>query len=151
MMLPKSLLLLTIGLFTSLLSFSQTNKISGTVTDTSSGAKLGNAVVSLIRVKDSVLARFTRTTPTGSFELDQIPSGRYVFLITYPGYADFTDEVELGENSSLQKNITIIPRTKLLQEIIIQHKVSAIRIKGDTTEYKADSFYIAGLTGECQR
>lgn len=141
-MLPKSLLLLTIGLFTSLLSFSQTNKISGTVTDTSSGAKLGNAVVSLIRVKDSVLARFTRTTPTGSFELDQIPSGRYVFLITYPGYADFTDEVELGENSSLQKNITIIPKTKLLQEIIIQHKVSAIRIKGDTTEYKADSFYV---------
>lgn len=139
---PKLLLLVSICLFCSFQSFSQQNKISGYITDTSSGKKLGQAVVSLIRTQDSILSKFTRTNDEGFFELKNIPQGKYIFMISYPGYAEYVDEVDINGDVALNKTVTIIPRSKLLEEIIIQQKVSAIRIKGDTTEYKADSFKV---------
>ena len=139
---PKLLLLISICLFCSFQSFSQQNKISGYITDTSSGKKLSHAVVSLIRTQDSILAKFTRTNEEGFFELKNIPQGKYIFMISYPGYAEYVDEVDINGDVALNKTVTIIPRSKLLEEIIVQQKVSAIRIKGDTTEYKADSFKV---------
>ncbi|WP_262708022.1 outer membrane beta-barrel protein [Lacibacter luteus] len=139
---PKQLLLLVCGAFIALQSFSQSNKISGSITDTSSGKKLSMAVISLIRTKDSTLSKFTRTNEQGSFEINNLPAGSYIFMVSYPGYAEYVDDVHITEGSNVQKNITIIPRSKLLEEIIIQQKVAAIKIKGDTTEYKADSFKV---------
>jgi len=139
---PKLLLLVSICLFSSFHSFSQQNKISGYITDTSSGKKLSQAVVSLIRTQDSILSKFTRTNEEGFFELKNIPQGKYIFMISYPGYAEYVDELDINGDVVLTKTITIIPRSKLLEEIIVQQKVSAIRIKGDTTEYKADSFRV---------
>ncbi|NCU04549.1 MAG: carboxypeptidase-like regulatory domain-containing protein, partial [Chitinophagaceae bacterium] len=138
----KLLLLLSIGILCSFQSYSQQNKISGYITDTSSGKKLDNAVVSLIRSQDSILTKFARTNNAGYFEIKDIPQGKYIFMISYPGYAEYVDEVDITADVALNKTVTIIPRTKLLEEIIVQQKVSAIRIKGDTTEYKADSFKV---------
>lgn len=120
----------------------QSNRISGTITDTSTGKQLGRAVVTLIRSQDSILAKFTRTNEQGYYEINNIPNGKYVLLVSYPGYAEFVDELDMNGDVVLSRNATIIPRSKLLEEIIIQQKVSAIRIKGDTTEYKADSFKV---------
>jgi len=139
---PKQLLLLVCGAFIAFQSFSQANKISGSITDTSSGKKLSMAVISLIRTKDSTLSKFTRSNEQGSFELNNVPSGTYLFMVSYPGYAEYVDELTITTGNELQKNVTIIPRSKLLEEIIIQQKVAAIKIKGDTTEYKADSFKV---------
>lgn len=100
------------------------------------------AVISLIRTQDSTLSKFTRTNGLGNFELTNLIAGSYIFMVSYPGYAEYVDELTITAGSDLQKNITIIPRSKLLEEIIIQQKVAAIRIKGDTTEYKADSFKV---------
>jgi hypothetical protein len=138
---PKLLLLISICFLCSFQAISQ-NKISGYITDTSSGKKLGQAVVSLIRTQDSILSKFTRTNDEGFFELKNIPQGKYIFMISYPGYAEYVDELDISNDVVLNKTVTIIPRSKLLEEIIIQQKVSAIRIKGDTTEYKADSFKV---------
>ena len=139
---PKLLLFISICLFCSFQSFSQQNKISGHITDTSSGKKLSHAVVSLIRTQDSILAKFTRTNEEGFFELKNIPQGKYIFMISYPGYAEYVDELDINSDIVLTKTVTIIPRSKLLEEIIVQQKVAAIRVKGDTTEYKADSFNV---------
>ncbi|HLO38603.1 MAG TPA: carboxypeptidase-like regulatory domain-containing protein, partial [Lacibacter sp.] len=138
---PKLLLLISICFLCSFQAISQ-NKISGYITDTSSGKKLSQAVVSLIRTQDSILSKFTRTNNEGFFELKNIPQGKYIFMISYPGYAEYVDEIDISGDVELNKTVTIIPRSKLLEEIIIQQKVSAIRIKGDTTEYKADSFKV---------
>ena len=135
--------MLVCGAFIVLQSFSQANKISGSITDTSSGKKLSMAVVSLIRTKDSTLSKFTRSNEQGIFELNNIPSGNYLLRVSYPGYAEYVDELALITGNDVQKHITIIPRSKLLEEIIIQQKVAAIKIKGDTTEYKADSFKVS--------
>ncbi len=45
--------------------------------------------------------------------------------------------------------VAMILKSQLLAEVVVQHKLGAIRIKGDTTEYVADSFKVApGATVE---
>ena len=139
---PKLFLLLSVSIFCSAQAFSQTNRVSGSITDTSTGQKLSKAVISLIRTQDSILTKFTRTNEQGYYEINNIPNGKYVLMVSFPGYAEFVDELELNGDAVVSRSATIIPRSKLLEEIIIQQKVAAIRIKGDTTEYKADSFKV---------
>lgn len=136
----KLLLVFLLG-FISLLSYSQST-IKGTITDTSTSVKTKMAVVSLIKSKDSVLHQFARADEQGNFELKNIPQGNYILMVSFPGFADYVEDLEIKASEELNRNIFIIPKSKLLQEIIIQNKVAAIRIKGDTTEYKADSFKV---------
>lgn len=137
----KHSLTLFVAIIFSITSFAQ-SRISGTIADTASSGKLKMAVVSLLQGKDSILKKITRTDENGNFELKNIPAGKFILLVSYPGYADFVDEIELTGTVDLNKKIFIIPKSKLLEEILIQQKVAAIRIKGDTTEFKADSFKV---------
>ncbi|MFT3843921.1 MAG: TonB-dependent receptor [Lacibacter sp.] len=129
-----------------LFSFQQSQAQSGfkgTVKDSSENKMLRNAVISLLKPADSVLVKFTRSADNGTFSLEKIVPGKYILEVSYPGYATFSDFVEskTGEITDLNF-IHIIPKAKLLEEIVIQQKVAAIRIKGDTTEFKADSFKV---------
>jgi hypothetical protein len=71
-------------------------------------------------------------------------------MVTHPAYADYMDSIEVKETSQVNVgNIAMILKSQLLQEVVVSHKLGAIRIKGDTIEYKADSFYMkAGSTVE---
>ncbi len=120
-------------------SYSQTASIKGTVTDTVERKNLSNSVVSLLRKSDSVLIKFTRTNSKGEFVISEVPSGFYVIMITYPKYADFADEVILKPSETLDLTIALTEKSVLLKEVIVR-SVGAIRIKGDTTEFVADSF-----------
>jgi hypothetical protein len=57
----QKIALLTIILFTSIVSFSQLNKISGSVKDTIDKMNISNAVSAILRKSDSVLIKFSRT------------------------------------------------------------------------------------------
>lgn len=140
----RHLTILTVSLFCFIITVNgQKSSIKGSVNDTLNKQYLHNATVSLLRMKDSVLLRFTRTDSKGNFELNNLPAGKAILLISYPSYADYEDEIELIENSLLVKNnIPVITKAKLLEEVIVKNKFAAIRIKGDTTEYNADSFKV---------
>ncbi|XVJ65569.1 MAG: outer membrane beta-barrel protein [Lacibacter sp.] len=137
---PK-LLLLILGISMSSSAFAQST-IKGKITDTSTSTNLKMAVISLIQAKDSVLLQFTRADEKGQFELKNIKEGRYILMVSFPGFADYVEDLEVETLADINKTIFIIPKTKLLEEIIIQQKVAAIRMKGDTTEFKADSFKV---------
>jgi len=123
-----------------LILHSQTASIKGTVTDTVEKKNLSNSVVSLLRKSDSVLIKFTRTNSKGEFMISGAPAGSYVLLISYPKYADFADDVILKASEILElPAIPMMEKSVLLKEVIV-HSVGAIRIKGDTTEFIADSF-----------
>ncbi|MEO8855002.1 MAG: outer membrane beta-barrel protein, partial [Ginsengibacter sp.] len=65
----------------------------------------------------------------------------YDVLITYPKYGDFVDHIQLKQNENLDlKTIFLTEKAKLLQEIVV--KQAAMRLKGDTTEYNADSYEV---------
>lgn len=123
-------------------AFSQTPTISGTIRDTGENKALSNAVISVIRQSDSVLLGFTRSGPDGRFTLRNMPDTGIQLLVTYPNYADFTDIVKGKDGSYKPGLIAMIRKSELLEQVIVKGKVSAIRIKGDTTEFVADSFAV---------
>ncbi|MDR0794121.1 MAG: outer membrane beta-barrel protein, partial [Chitinophagaceae bacterium] len=123
--------------------YAQKISIKGTVTDTSSKQNLNYAVVALLQAKDSIMVKFTRTAPTGAFELKNIDTGNYILLITSPNYADYVDRLALQKNEDIDlHNISVITKAHLLQEVVVTQTVAAIKIKGDTTEFVADSFHV---------
>lgn len=130
-------------------SFSQRADIKGTVIDTSEKRNLYNSVIAVLRPADSVLVSFTRSDKQGNFTLQKLSPGKFIVMVTYPGYADYFDRVEITNAPIDLGKISLTLKSQLLAEIVVQHKLGAIRIKGDTTEYVADSFKLAaGATVE---
>lgn len=123
-------------------AFSQQASIKGTITDTSEHRHLANAVISLLNKKDSVLVMFTRSNKEGGFHFRHLASGRYIMMVSYPGFADYADELTLGDSKDLDlKTVPLTPKSVILKEVIVKTN-AAIRLKGDTTEFTADSFHV---------
>lgn len=120
-----------------------TNSIKGTISDTLNKQPLYRAVVSMIRAKDSMLVKFARTDLKGRFEIRGLPVGKYWLLASLPNYADYTDTLTLTTNGVEDMGIIpLITKVHLLEEVVVKQTVSSIKLKGDTTEYKADSFRV---------
>ena len=137
----KSLALTLFSVLLSLATFAQISSIKGTVKDTTEKKVLSLASVNVLRAKDSVLVKTVRTSNNGEFTIASLPVGNYIVMVSYPQYADFTDKITVG-STPLTLNIAIDTKAHILKEVIVKNTVSAIRVKGDTTEYKADSFYV---------
>ncbi len=138
----RKFIVLALSTLFSLISFSQTSSIKGTVVDTSDNKNLQNTLISVMRSKDSVLVKFTRADRTGNFAINNLDTGKFVLLITHPYLGDYFDNIFLraGETNELGK-IPLISKSKLLSEVIVKSG-APIRIKGDTTIYTADSFKV---------
>lgn len=118
--------------------------IKGYVTDTLNKQNLGNAVIALLRSKDSVLLRYTRTDQSGKFLIPRVAADKYLVMISFPGYADFVDFVQVENNQPTDMGkVVILTKATLLQEVIVKQNISAMQMKGDTTEYRADSFKVS--------
>lgn len=138
----RYLLLLFTFIF-SITGFSQNSSIKGIITDTSTNRNLGNSVITVLNLKDSTLVSFSRSDVSGNFILTQLPAGKFVVLITNPSFADYVENVELNGTDAVDlKKVSLTNKMKLLQEIIIKRQLAAVRMKGDTTEYAADSFKV---------
>lgn len=114
--------------------------ISGKVADSSEKKNLHFAVISLLRKSDTTLVRFTRTDPDGKFVLPKTDTGQYIILISFPRFADFMENIDLKGDADLGL-FFMTQKSKLLDEVVIRTG-AAIRIKGDTTEFVADSFKV---------
>ena len=136
----KTLLLLSVLLAT-LAVQAQKSDVHGSVTDSTEKKLLVNSVVAVLRKSDSVLVSFSRSDPSGNFTLKQVPAGKSLLLITHPAYADYIDEIDLSKPDVDLGKIFMTLKSQLLQEVIVSNS-GAIRIKGDTTEFKADSFHV---------
>jgi len=137
----KSLALTLFSFLISFATFAQISSIKGTVKDTTEKKVLYLASVNVLRTKDSVLVKTVRTSNNGEFNIASLPVGDYIVMVSYPQYADFTDKITLN-STPLTLSIAIDTKAHILKEVIVKNTVSAIRVKGDTTEYKADSFYV---------
>jgi hypothetical protein len=120
----------------------QETTVRGTVTDTANSKQLQYAAISLIKLPDSTLLKFTRTDKNGNFVLSPLPAGKFLVMISYPSFADYVDAIELETGKQLELGkINLINKSTLLKEIVIQQN-NAMKIKGDTTEFTADSFHV---------
>jgi hypothetical protein len=151
---PYMKLTLTLLAYFCLLSFttfSQTsttgkapNLVKGIIIDSASNVKLPNASISVLRAKDSTLIKFTRATTTGGFTVNNIGTGKFILLVTYPAYADYVEDFTLDSVKAQRSfgNIDLQLKARLLNTVLVTGRVAAIKIKGDTTEYNAKAFTI---------
>src|SRR6201991_3130440 len=138
---PKLTAFLLLWLGLSMTCLAQTSHIIGTVSDTAEKRNLSNGSVLLLRPSDSILVQHTRTDASGRFTLRNIPPGHYLFMVTYPAYADYVDDLNIKDTGTITlPTIGMVLKSKLLQEVVVSGNRGAIRMKGDTTEFDADSF-----------
>jgi hypothetical protein len=133
---------LLVLLFISSACFSQSATIKGKVSDTLEKKNLSNAVIMLINKKDSFLFKSVRSAEKGEFSISKVVPGQYTLMVTYPRFAGYTYEIDVNDNSI--HDLGTVPLTqaaKLLENVIVRSG-SSIRIKGDTTEFAADSFKV---------
>jgi len=118
--------------------------VKGSVTDSMATYKLVNTTITLLHQKDSTLVKYTRADAEGSFTLNSLKPGKFILLVTYPGYADYVEEFALDSAHSSRDfgKLNLILKATLLADVIIKGKAAAIKIKGDTTEFNAGSYNI---------
>jgi len=138
------LLLSFLLLFTFRLAAQNTYSVKGVVADTAVKAKLLNTAVSVLNSKDSTLVTFTRAAKDGSFSIGNLHKGNFILLVTYPGYADYVEQFALDSVKTMHDfgQVNMILKSRLLQDVIIKGTRSAIKIKGDTTEFNAAAFTV---------
>ncbi len=130
-----------------LLSFSwanaQTRSVTGVITDTINQQNLANTTIALLRSRDSVLVSFTRSDLKGKFTLTNIPAGKFLLMITYPGYADYVDDITINDSEARDLGLVKLTlKARLLEEVFVKQRIAAVRLRGDTIEFNADSFQV---------
>jgi len=122
-------------------SFAQTASVKGLLFDTINKINLTNTSVLLLQQKDSVLYKSARSDAKGNFELKNLSRGNYILLITHPGYENFIAYLRLGDTSHVDMHTVLMTlKANILKEVFVHQQISTIKIKGDTTEFAADSF-----------
>jgi outer membrane beta-barrel protein len=146
----KPFVLLLLVILISNYASAQSATIHGSIMDTIEKKPLYNASVLLLRSADSIMIRFSRTGKEGNFAAKKVPAGSYLFLVTCPTYADYVDSLIVKDSADIDlPQIPMVPKSALLQQVVVNGSKGGIRMKGDTIEFKADSFHTqAGATVE---
>jgi hypothetical protein len=136
----KTFVLLALVLLASAATAQST--VHGKISDTLEKKSLANAVVTLLYKSDSTLFKFARSNNKGEFSIPNVGAGKYVMLVSFPKFADYVDEVDVKEGTPVDLGtIALTQKAQLLKEVVVRGN-AAIRIKGDTTEFTADSFAV---------
>lgn len=120
--------------------FAQKTNVSGVLTDGNEKTPVYNSVVALLTPKDSILYTFTRTDKKGNFDLKNVKAGNYIVMTSHRQYADYLEDITVSETVKNLGTIALISKINALREVII--KTGSIRIKGDTTSYRASDFVV---------
>ncbi|HXB10629.1 MAG TPA: carboxypeptidase-like regulatory domain-containing protein, partial [Bacteroidia bacterium] len=128
----------------SLNTFSQKMTVSGTIEDTANKTPLKYAVIMAVRLKDSLLIKYTRPDINGFFKLADIPIDTYQVVINHPQFAEksFLIIGSPANNTIDFGKIILLPKSQELKEVVIYASKDPIYYKGDTLMYVADSFKV---------
>lgn len=137
---PKITLTIAILLVFSFSAFSQKANLSGVLTDGNEKRPVYNSVVALLTPVDSILYRFTRSDKKGNFNLKNVKAGNYILMTSHSQYADYVDAIIVNEKDKNLGTIALKSKIEVLREVIV--KTGSIRIKGDTTSYRASDFKV---------
>lgn len=142
--------LITYTIFSLLLLLSFSTKaqnafsVKGSVVDSAAASKLHNASALVLRAKDSIMVKFTRANQEGNFAINNLPEGKYLLLLTYPDYADYSEPFTLDAARPTHDfgKVNMVLKSRLLNELIIKATPTAIKIKGDTTVFNASAYVV---------
>jgi len=125
---------------TSYLAFAQSGSLTGTINDPSN-APLEGATAVLVNQSDSLMAGFALTDAKGRFLIEDIQFGKYILQISYLGYTDMEEIIEISSKSRIQLDLITMEESDInLDEILVEGEYVPIRMKQDTIEYNANAF-----------
>ena len=114
---------------------SKIGKITGTVID-GSQKTIESATITLIRVKDSSVAKISMADKTGKFEFENIPEGKYMVSISAVGHQrGYSEPVEISVSSPdvKLKTIELVPTAKSIDGVTVTSKRPLIEQKAGKT------------------
>lgn len=123
------------------LAFAQKFDLRGTLMDTLN-SPLPSATIMLLNAKDSSLVTFGVSDAKGQFALKSIAHGKYIFKVSFVGFATYTRSVdpEPGVIDLDLGRVKLQPRSTQLDELVIQGEKAPVTVKRDTIEFNATSF-----------
>jgi iron complex outermembrane recepter protein len=131
----KLLLILTIGLSTSISTFAQNaSKVSGQIND-NSGKAIASATVMLQKAKDSSLVKTAITNANGGYEIIPVKPGSYFVSATSAGIKKTTSQIfEVKENeNAVAPTLVAQPATKELAGVTVTSAKPIVEVKADKT------------------
>jgi len=136
--------LLTIGFLTlSIGSFAQVKngKVSGTVVDGSTKI-IESATITLLRAKDSSVAKMSVADKSGKYVFEEIAEGKYLVSISavghQKGYSE-TFEISSANSSVVLKTIDLVPQATSLGGVSVTAKKPLIEQKPGKTVINVDA------------
>jgi len=113
-------------------------KLTGQIQDINKD-NLVSATVVLLSQADSTIASFGLTNNNGFFQLDDLSAQAYILQITYLGFDQYVQNLNLESNQDL--GIVILSqKANALVDVEITAEHTPIQIKKDTVEYNAAAF-----------
>jgi hypothetical protein len=115
-----------------------TGSVKGKLTDSISHQNLKAATVSILTTEDSSLVVYALSKEDGSFLVEGIPFGTYIFQVTFQGYQEIEKKFTINSSQPLFNagNFFIAPLPADLGTVTV--KASVVAVKGDTTEFNAN-------------
>lgn len=119
----------------------KSNKVTGTVVDGNTKT-IESATITLLRAKDSSVAKISVADKTGHFGFEGLPEGRYLVSITavghVPGYSE-TFEVGPSTGDITLKTIELVPAVKTIGAVSVTARKPLIEQKLDRTVVNVES------------
>ena len=117
----------------------QSGKVTITLLDSSNGAPVGYATVSLTKAGAKSAYKYALSGEDGKATVDKVANGEYVLKAELLGYKTLTRPVTVNGNLDMG-SVKIEPDTKVLDAAKVSATGNPIVVKKDTVEYTASSF-----------
>ena len=136
----KIVLLVLMAAFCSTLSFAQSRKISGKVTDKDTHEAVIQATVQLLKT-DSSFVKGTLSSMDGDFSLTAPADGKYILKINSIGYKNVYRNVTIsGGKDVAMGGMTMSPDAVMLKGVVATGQAQKVVVKADTFIYNASAY-----------
>lgn len=132
-------ILLFLVFFTSFISYSQIQTVTGTVTD-GANKPLGRANVIAKPLKEKAQLKFVIADNKGRFRLELDNAVKYEVTVSYIGFIEEVLVVEPNSTSAITHDFILKSTGVDLKEITINHDFKPIVVKKDTLVFDVKSF-----------
>ncbi len=136
----KLLLLVLMTMFASALTFAQSRKISGKLSDKETGESVIQATVQLLKT-DSTFVKGTLSNMNGEFSLTTPSNGKYILKINSIGYKNIVRNITIsGGKDVALGSMTMSPDAVMLKGVVATGQASKVTVKEDTFVYNAAAY-----------
>lgn len=135
------ILVLVFGSFASGV-YAQSGSVKGKIISFSDNKAVANTTAALFYKKDSSTYKTIVSNTTGNFVFNNLPVDSFILKISNINFDDFYFNLKMDNATSMELNITLIPKKATLTEVIVKSKGTPVIQKGDTIQYSASQYKV---------